>query len=101
MYVRIARFEGVGDNWDDRIEEVRGRIQSPLPGGMERPPGIKRMMMLVDRESNRGANIIIVEDEEALRAADEMMNKMTPPPGSGGRSSVEMYEVAVDHEPSY
>ena len=101
MYVRIARFEGGEDNWDDRIEEVRGRMQSPLPGGMERPPGIKRMMMLVDREANRGASLIIVEDEEALRAADEMMNAMTPPAGTGSRSSVEMYEIAIDHEPSY
>lgn len=100
MYVRIARFEGGSGNWDERIEEVRRRIEGATPEGVERPPGIKRSMMLIDRESGRGASLLFVEDEEALRAADEMMNKMTPPAGGGSRTSVEMYEVAVDAEPS-
>src|SRR3712207_7761071 len=27
MWVRIARFEGAEDNWDERIEEVRRRMR--------------------------------------------------------------------------
>ncbi|MBA2615183.1 MAG: hypothetical protein H0U90_05290 [Actinobacteria bacterium] len=100
MYVRIARFEGGSGNWDERIEEVRRRIESSPPDGVERPQGIKRAMMLVDREAGRGASLLFVEDQDALRAADEMMNRMTPLPGGGSRTSVEMYEVAVDAEPS-
>jgi hypothetical protein len=57
---------------------------------------VKRAMLLVDRETNRGANLIFCETEDDLRRADAALNQMTPASGRGTRTSVEMYEVAVD-----
>jgi hypothetical protein len=96
MYVRIARFEGAGDNWDERIGEVRGRMAS-LKGSADAPP-IKRGLMLVDRENGRGAAVSFCETEDDLRKVDEFMNNMSRPGGTGTRSSVEMFEVAVDSD---
>lgn len=96
MFVRIARFEGSSDNWDERIAEIRERTKSGMQAA-DAPP-IKRSLMLVDRNSGRGAAVSFCETEEDLRKADEFMNSMSPPSGSGSRSSVEMYEVAVDSD---
>jgi len=60
---------------------------------------IKRAMLLVDRESNRGANLIFCETEDDLRRADAALNEMTPASGRGARTSVEMYELAFDERP--
>lgn len=95
MYVRIARFEGAEGNWDERIGEVRERMAS-VQGAGDGPP-FKRALMLVDRENGRGAAVSFCETEDDLRKVDEYMNNM-PAPGTGTRSSVEMYEVAVDSE---
>ena len=95
MHVRIARFEGAGDNWDERIQEIRRRMAGQ--GGGEMPP-YKRALMLVDRENGRGAAVTFCKTEEDLRKVDEYMNSMSPPGGAGTRSSVEMFEVAVDSE---
>lgn len=65
MYVRIARFEGSGDNWDERIGEVRGRMAS-VQGATDGPP-IKRALMLVDRENGRGAAVSFCETEDCAR----------------------------------
>jgi hypothetical protein len=75
MYVRIVRFEGAEENWDERIEEVGNRIR----GGGEGSPmaevrgAVKRAMMLVDRENGRGAGVIFCESEEDLRRVEEAM----------------------------
>jgi hypothetical protein len=103
MYVRIARFEGAGDNWDERIAEVRGRMLGTGGGGgpMDAVRGsVKRAMMLVDRQGGRGAGLIFCETEDDLRRVDEAMNAMQIPGGGGTRTSVEMYEVALDEQPS-
>ena len=101
MYVRIARFEDAGGNWDERIEEVRkrmsGEVDSPMAQTLD---AVKRALMLVDRENNRGAGVIFCETEEDLRRVDQAMEQMSPPPGAGTRASVEVYEVAVDETPS-
>ena len=101
MYVRIARFENAGENWEERIEEVRkrmsGEVDSPMAQARD---AVKREMMLVDRENGRGAGVIFCETEDDLRRIDEAMNQMTPPPDAGTRASVEIYEVAVDEAPS-
>ena len=101
MYVRIARFEGAGEGWDERIEEVRkrmsGEVDSPLAQALD---AVKRAMMLVDRENSRGAAVIFCETEEDLRRVDQAMNEMSPPSSAGTRTSVELYEVAVDEQPA-
>ncbi len=102
MYVRIARFEGADRNWDDFAADVRGTIRS---GGHGTPferagDAAKRIMLLVDRESNRAANLVLCETEDDLRRVDAALNEVTPATGRGPRTSVEMYEVLVDEEPS-
>jgi hypothetical protein len=96
MYVRIAQFEGAEGNWDERIAEIRERMTSGFRGADE--PPIKRSLMLVDREHGRGAAVAFCETEEDLRKVDEFMSGMSPPSGSGRRTSVEMYEVALDSD---
>ena len=61
---------------------------------------VSRAMMLVDRENGRGAGLIFCETEDDLKRIDQAMGGMNPPPGGGQRSSVEMYEIAVDEQPS-
>jgi hypothetical protein len=100
MYVRIARFEGGDRNWDDFAAEVRETIRS---GGQGTPfekvtDAAKRVMLLVDRDGNRGANLILCETEDDLRRTDAAMNQITPASGRGARTSVEMYEVVLDEE---
>jgi hypothetical protein len=102
MYVRIARFEGGDRNWDQFAADVRGTIRGGVQGTPFETAGdaIKRGMLLVDRERNRGANLILCETEDDLRRADAALNEMTPAGGRGARTSVEMYEVLLDEEPS-
>ncbi|MDQ3769171.1 MAG: hypothetical protein M3370_06815 [Actinomycetota bacterium] len=101
MYVRIARFENAEGGWDERIEEVRkrmsGEVDSPMAQARD---AVKRAMLLVDRENNRGAGVIFCETEDDVRRVDEAMNQMSPAPGAGTRTSVEVYEVAVDEQPA-
>ncbi len=96
MYARVARFEGGESNWEDRIGEVRERMSS----GMAAPDGppIKRALMLVDRENNRGASVTFCETEDDLRKVDTYMNSMSLPGGTGTRSSVDLFEVALDSD---
>ena len=101
MFVRIARFEGGDRNWDDFAAEVRETIRS---GGQGTPfekvaDAAKRVMLLVDRDGNRGANLILCETEDDLRRTDAAMNEITPASGRGARTSVEMYEIVLDEEP--
>jgi hypothetical protein len=101
MYVRIARFEGGERNWDEFAAGVGESLRS---GGQGTPiesagDAIERMMLLVDREANRGANLILCKTEGDLRRVDAAMNDITPAPGRGTRTSVEMYEVLLDERP--
>lgn len=102
MYVRIARFEGGERNWDEFADLVRDAIRS---GGEGTPleqasDAIDRMMLIVDRESNHGANLVFCATEDELKKVDEALNAMTPVAGRGVRTSVEMYEVLVDEKPA-
>ncbi len=101
MYVRIARFEGGDRNWDEFAANVRDTIRS---GGEGTPFGnvndaVARMMLLVDREGNHGANLVLCETEDDLRRVDAALNEVTPASGRGARTSVEMYEVLLDEKP--
>ena len=101
MYVRIARFEGGERNWDEFAAGIRDTIRS---GGQGTPVGgvldaVARMMLLVDREGNRGANLVLCETQDDLRRVDAALNAVTPASGRGARTSVEMYEVLLDEKP--
>lgn len=102
MYVRIARFEGGERNWDEFAAGVRETLRS---GGQGTPfeqasDAVARMMLLVDRQGNRGANLVLCETEDDLRRVDAALNEVTPVSGRGARTSVEMYEVLLDEKPS-
>ena len=95
MYARIARFEG-GDlaDADRAVARVREQAQGERPPGLE---GAKRLLMLVDRESGRGLGVMFFETEDDMRRGDQALNAMTPE-GGARRTSVEMYEVALDQQ---
>jgi hypothetical protein len=99
VFARIARFEG-GD--PDRFAATRERIEADMSSGT--PPegleGAREVMLLIDREGGTGLGITFFETEEDLRRGDEALNKMSPEEGSGRRSSVETYEVALRATPS-
>jgi len=98
VFARIARFEG-GD--PDRFAATRERIQSEMSAG-NAPPGLEgctEVMMLVDREAGTGLGITMFDTEEDVRRGDEALNAMSPGEGSGRRSSVEIYEVALRATP--
>lgn len=106
MYVRIARFEGMDPSRiDDQIDGIRRQIEEGRRrlGGAEMTrvevEGVKaidRVLMLVDRESGRGANLVFCATEDDLERAHAFLDNLTPAQGEGYRISVDMYEVAID-----
>ena len=73
---------------DDFAADVRETIRT---GGQGTPfekasDAAMRRMLLVDRESNRGANLILCETEDDLRRVDAAMNEITPAAGRGART---------------
>lgn len=102
MYVRIAQFDGGDRDWDGFAAGVRETVHqrgagTPLEGAMD---AVRRIVLLVDRESNRGANLVVCETEDDLRRVDAALNALTPASGRGPRTSVEMYEVVLDERPN-
>ncbi len=98
MFVRIARFEG-GD--PANVDEAISRVRSMMDEG-SRPPGLddaSRSMMLINRETGVGLGLTFFDTEDAMRRGDEALNEMSPPAdATGSRTSVEIYEVAIDRE---
>jgi len=97
MHVRIAQFEASTDDLDERIAEVRRRMQDDENAEMRQL--VSRSMMLVDRETGNGAGLFFCETEADLSKVDEILNNATPA-GAGKRTSVQMYEVVLDSDNS-
>jgi hypothetical protein len=106
MYARIARFEG-GDPGavDQQLAEMRQQLEAARSGDVpaEAPEEVRtlmetvaRFMQLVDRESATFVGITLCETEDEMRRADEALNKMSPGEGAGGRTAVDIFEVAID-----
>lgn len=94
MYARVARWEGAeaGALKASAAEMAEEAKKGPPPG----VPG-KAFLMLIDPDSGTSLAIGLFETEEDLRKGDEVLNGMTPSRDDAGkRTSVEMYEVAVD-----
>jgi hypothetical protein len=94
MYARVARFEG-GEAGAIRrtAEEIRTRAASGPPEGV---PAVG-FLLLIDPDGGRSLGISLFETEDDLRQGDEVLDDMSPPEvDMGRRSSVEVYEVAVD-----
>jgi hypothetical protein len=109
VYVRIARFEG---SEVPAMEQTTAAVQNETEATRElvasggRPEGwsdtrlegskaISRVLILGDRSTGNGANIVFCESEDDLRKADAMLNEMSPE-GPTRRTSVELYEVLLD-----
>jgi hypothetical protein len=102
LYARIARFEG-GDPAavDEQIAEMRAQVEADPPP--DAPDDVRtlmetvaRFMQLVDRESATFVGITFCETKDEMRRADEALNRMSPGQGSGGRTAVDIFEVAID-----
>lgn len=104
MYVRIARFEGIDvGRFDADTEEMRRQMQSgELPP--DAPPEaqtlmetVRRFVQLVDRGNATTLGMAFCETEDDVRRANEALNAMSPPTDAmGHRTSVEIFEVALD-----
>ncbi len=94
MHVRVAHFGELAEP-DQAVAEIRRQIDSGAPPpGLE---GVKRLLMLVDRQHGRGIVLNFFETEEDMRRGDEALNAMNPE-GGARRTSVEMYEVGIDQQ---
>ena len=95
MYARVAKWEGAeGDALRRTAEDMRSRAATGPPEGVP----AKGFLMLIDPDDGRSLAISLFATEEDMRTGDAALNAMSPDPsdGVGSRSSVEMYEVAVD-----
>jgi len=63
-------------------------------------PWSGRLVLLVGASgwSGRGEGVSFCETEDDLGKVNEYMNSLSPPRGSGVRSSVEMFEVVLDSD---
>jgi hypothetical protein len=98
MFVRIARFEGgTAEGIDRRVEAIKANMaegaRDGMPAGMEK---VKGVLVLVDRDNGRMTNLVFCDTRADLEAADAALDQMTPGEEGGRRSSVEMYETAIE-----
>jgi hypothetical protein len=96
MYARVASFEG-GDL--DRLRELTDARQTS--GELGLPEGVKRTLVLADREGNRRQFITFFESRDAVDAAEprfEAMGNEFPEDVRGRRTSVGVYEVVFDEQ---
>ena len=95
MYARVAKWEGAdGDTLRRTAEDMNARAASGPPDGV---PAVG-FTLLIDPETGRSLAISLFETEDDMRKGDETLNAMNPQAGddAGRRTSVEMFEVAVD-----
>lgn len=91
MHARVATFE-LGADADTMIEGVKRDVEGGTP-----PPGledVRGLTMLVDRANGQAMAILLFDDEAGMRRSDAALNGMSPQ-GSGRRTGVGFYEVAV------
>ena len=96
MYARVASFEG-GDN--ERLQQMnQERMQS---GEMQAPEGMKRAMVLADKDGNRRLFVAFFDSKEQVDAAQQRFEQMgdeIPEDVRGRRTSVDVYEVVFDQD---
>jgi len=96
MFVRLAQFEGgTPEGVDDRVANIKKELSSGggAPAGLT---GVKRVVLLIDRDAGRMANLVYCDTREDLEAADAALNDMSPGSEGGQRTSVMKYEIALD-----
>lgn len=106
MYARVVRFEG-GDPSvvDEQIAEMKRQMDAARSGDVpaDAPEQVRtlmdtvtRFMELVDRSSGATVGIAFCETEDDVRRADAALDSMSPPGEVGKRTSVDIFEVALD-----
>jgi hypothetical protein len=94
MYARVARWEGADG---DAMRRAAAQINSEASSGPPEGVPAAGFLMLIDPDNGRGLGVSLFDTEEDLRKGDETLSAMSPPDDAlGRRTSVEMYEVAVD-----
>jgi len=106
MYARVARFEGLdASRIDESVAEMKQQLNAgrsgEVPEGAPAQVGtlmetVKRFVELVDRDNGTAVGIVFCDTDEDMRRADEALNEMSPGEGQGRRTSVDIYEVAID-----
>ena len=86
---RVVTFDGVGQ---DRIEEIRGRIESG-----DRPEGLpaSEIMMLHDPDAQKAVVVLFFDSDDDFARGDEILSAMPAEDTPGERSSVGKYQVAA------
>jgi hypothetical protein len=106
MHVRVARFEGVDTaRIDEDYERFREMLRSPeppegMPEGVARTlrADVRRVLSLADRETGVTLDLTFTDDAEAARRVHEALDSLSPPEGSGRRTSVATYELMLDEQ---
>src|SRR5215204_6383511 len=93
MLARVTTFEG---GTADGIRAAVEQLRSDIPSGP--PEGVKStgLTMLFDADRGRVLFIGLFANEDDLRASEPALEAMSPPEGTGKRSSVDIYEVGAD-----
>ena len=94
MLARVVKFEGGdADSIRAAAEEINSRASSGPPEGVPSTG----FTFLVDPEGGQVIGIGLFENQADLDAGAAVLNEMSPPnEGMGKRTSVDVYEVAVD-----
>ncbi len=95
MYARVAAFENRDmSRIDELVEIVRERARSA-----KELPELRCLLMLVDRRGGTAVGISFFDTEEAIVRAEpefERMGDEIPEELRGRRTSVDVYEVAIE-----
>lgn len=95
MFARVATFE----NRDvTRAEELVELVRSRAAPGDNIPDAVRHVMLLDPRDRS-ALGVTFFDSEEALRAAEPAFEKLgaeIPETARGRRTSVSVYEVAID-----
>jgi hypothetical protein len=95
MFARVATFE----NRDvTRVDELVELVRSRAVPGDEIPDAIRHVMLLDPRDRS-ALGVTFFDSEDALRAAEPAFEKLgteIPETARGRRTSVSVYEVAID-----
>jgi hypothetical protein len=106
MHVRVARFEGIDVS---RVQEDYARYREMMRAN-ERPEfmpqevfdtlrdKVRRVVSLLDREAGATLDLTFTDNAEDARAVHEALDSLTPPEGSGRRTSVQTYELMLDEQ---
>ncbi len=95
MYARVAAFESRDMSLAD---ELIGTVRERARSGQDLPDA-QRLLMLIDRKAGTALGVTFFESEDAVRRAEAGFDRMAeaiPAEMRGRRTSVDVYEVAIE-----